>query len=225
MIDRSPSNGSSLKRRGSYASIHLSGTTATNRSSTRSPARRGLCIKGSSNTAAGGRCPCRKLLTRSRPQGGLPTGRGSMTILRLTITPTPWNGTSTSRTHIVDAIEYVLVTAFTAFRAAALESARSHGAGSPVVVHAGFWGCGAFGGHRVLMTTLQVLAAEMAGLHQIVLHTGAAAVSNVRRFLKEHLFDGSQRSRASTTTSASAFGRASSMNCDDHQCLVRYNQC
>jgi hypothetical protein len=95
----------------------------------------------------------------------------------------------------VDAIEYVLVTAFTAFRAAALESARSRGAGSPVVVHTGFWGCGAFGGHRVLMTTLQVLAAEMAGLHQIVLHTGdhtgAAAVSNVRRFLKEHLFDGS----------------------------------
>jgi Poly (ADP-ribose) glycohydrolase (PARG) len=121
--------------------------------------------------------------------------KAMMITTRVTITPTPWNGTSTSRTHIVDAIEYVLVTAFTAFRAAALESARSRGARSPVVVHTGFWGCGEFGGHRVLMTTLQVLAAEMAGLHQIVLHTGdhtgAAAVSKVRRFLKEHLFDGS----------------------------------
>jgi Poly (ADP-ribose) glycohydrolase (PARG) len=76
--------------------------------------------------------------------------KAMMITTRVTITPTPWNGTSTSRTHIVDAIEYVLVTAFTAFRAAALESARSRGAGSPVVVHTGFWGCGAFGGHRVL---------------------------------------------------------------------------
>jgi hypothetical protein len=118
-----------------------------------------------------------------------------MITTRLTITPTPSNGTSTSRTHIVDEIEYVIITAFTAFRAAVLESARSRGAGSPVVVHTGFWGCGAFGGHRVLMTTLQVLAAEMAGLHQIVLHTGdhtgAVAVSDVRRFLEDDLIDGS----------------------------------
>jgi hypothetical protein len=134
--------------------------------------------------------------------------KAMMTTSRVTITPTPWNGTSTSRAHIssshtaricsrrmnglygnafaranpdaerrattridpptithviamaapsggrgryrVDEIEHVLVTAFTAFRAAALESARSRGAGSPVVVHTGFWGCGAFGGHRVL---------------------------------------------------------------------------
>ncbi|MEX1263094.1 MAG: hypothetical protein WEE66_04010 [Actinomycetota bacterium] len=31
----------------------------------------------------------------------------------------------------------------------------------------GFWGCGAFGGDRLLMTTLQSLAAEMAGIHRL----------------------------------------------------------
>lgn len=72
-------------------------------------------------------------------------------------------------------IEHVLVTAFTAFRAAVLESARNRSGTCPVVVHSGFWGCGAFGGHRVLMATLQVLAAEMAGLERLVFHTGEAA--------------------------------------------------
>jgi Poly (ADP-ribose) glycohydrolase (PARG) len=94
-----------------------------------------------------------------------------------------------------DEIEHVLVTAFTAFHAAVLESVRARGAGTPVVVHTGFWGCGAFGGHRVLITTIQVLAAEMAGVSQIVFHTGdptgAAAIGDARRFIAEKLFDGS----------------------------------
>ena len=72
-------------------------------------------------------------------------------------------------------IEFVLSTAYTAFRAAVLESARSRGSDCPVAVHTGFWGCGAFGGHRVLMTTLQTLAAEMAGLE-------AHRLSHGRRF-------------------------------------------
>ena len=67
-------------------------------------------------------------------------------------------------------IEYVLRTAYTAFRAASLESARSRGSTSPFVVHTGFWGRGAFGGNRVLMTTLQVLAAEMADVSNRVSH-------------------------------------------------------
>jgi hypothetical protein len=41
-----------------------------------------------------------------------------------------------------------------------------------VAVHTGFWGCGAFGGNRVLMALLQVLAAGMAGLDALVFHTG-----------------------------------------------------
>lgn len=64
-------------------------------------------------------------------------------------------------------IEHVLSTAYTGFRAAALESK-----GRPVAVHTGFWGCGAFGGNRVLMATLQVLAAELAKTDSLVFHTG-----------------------------------------------------
>jgi Poly (ADP-ribose) glycohydrolase (PARG), Macro domain fold len=68
-------------------------------------------------------------------------------------------------------IRSILVTAFTGFRAAALESDRL-ASGAPVVVHSGFWGCGAFGGNRVLMSALQMAAARMAGLDRLVLHTG-----------------------------------------------------
>jgi hypothetical protein len=72
----------------------------------------------------------------------------------------------------IQEIEFVLATAYTAFRAAVLESARARGSDGPVVIHTGFWGCGAFGGDRTLMTTLQVIAGEMAGVERIVFHTG-----------------------------------------------------
>jgi len=71
-----------------------------------------------------------------------------------------------------DVIESILVTAYTGFRAAVLESARLRGEGTRVAVHTGYWGCGAFGGNRVLMALIQVVAAQMAGLDRIVFHTG-----------------------------------------------------
>ena len=69
-------------------------------------------------------------------------------------------------------IAHVLVTAFTGFRAAVIESGGTLDRSGPVVVHTGFWGCGAFGGDRVLMSLLQMLAAATAGVDQIVFHTG-----------------------------------------------------
>jgi hypothetical protein len=51
-----------------------------------------------------------------------------------------------------------------------LESARQFGP-RPVVVHTGFWGCGAFGGNRVLMSLVQMLAAQAAGVNALVYHT------------------------------------------------------
>lgn len=69
-------------------------------------------------------------------------------------------------------IEIILTTAYTGFRAAALESGDSLAA-----VHSGFWGCGAFGGNRVLMALLQVIAAGMAGVERLVFHTFDAAGS------------------------------------------------
>ena len=70
-------------------------------------------------------------------------------------------------------LEQILITAFTGFQAAALESHRLHGEAGHVVVHTGYWGCGAFGGNRVVMALLQILAARMAGVDRLVLHVGS----------------------------------------------------
>jgi Poly (ADP-ribose) glycohydrolase (PARG), Macro domain fold len=69
-------------------------------------------------------------------------------------------------------IELAIGTAYSGFRAAVLESRRTAGPDAPVAIHSGFWGCGAFGGNRVMMTLLQVLAADMAGVARLVLHVG-----------------------------------------------------
>jgi len=63
-------------------------------------------------------------------------------------------------------------TAYSGFRAAVLESRRTAGPDALVAIHSGFWGCGAFGGNRVMMTLLQVLAADLAGVARLVLHVG-----------------------------------------------------
>jgi hypothetical protein len=91
----------------------------------------------------------------------------------------------------IDEIELVLSTAFTGFRAAALESERDRGVGVRVAVHTGYWGCGAFGGNRVLMALLQVVAARLAGLDLLVFHTGdsggSAPIEDATRLLREDL--------------------------------------
>ncbi len=68
-----------------------------------------------------------------------------------------------------------LTTAFTGFSAAVAESRRAMGPGVAVAVHSGFWGCGAFGGNRTLMALLQWIAADMAGIDLLVLHTADPA--------------------------------------------------
>jgi hypothetical protein len=69
-------------------------------------------------------------------------------------------------------IRLAISTAYSGFRAAVLESRRSAGPDALVVIHSGFWGCGAFGGNRVMMTLLQLLAADMAGVAGLVFHVG-----------------------------------------------------
>jgi hypothetical protein len=88
-------------------------------------------------------------------------------------------------------IETILVTAYSGFRAAALESQRGGGPATPVVVHTGFWGCGAFGGDRRLMAMLQALAAGMAGLDRLVFHAfdpaGAKTLQDALGLMNENL--------------------------------------
>lgn len=64
-------------------------------------------------------------------------------------------------------ILYILITAYTGFSAAKAESERLIPDCSRTVIHTGFWGCGAFGGNRKLMTILQSLAGDLAGVETV----------------------------------------------------------
>jgi len=75
-----------------------------------------------------------------------------------------------SGTYTRDDIYDILTTAFTGFRAACLES-QQIASGTQTTIHTGFWGCGAFGGNRVLMALLQLLAAHLAQANRLVFHT------------------------------------------------------
>jgi len=64
-------------------------------------------------------------------------------------------------------ILHILTTAYTGFSAARVESQRLVPTASRTVIHTGFWGCGAFGGNRTLMTILQNLASDLAGVEVV----------------------------------------------------------
>lgn len=86
-------------------------------------------------------------------------------------------------------IERILVTAYTGFSAAVAESERMK-PGALVAVHTGYWGCGAFGGNRVLMSMLQIVAAGMAGLDRLVFYTadaGDASLVEAQRLIRDEL--------------------------------------
>lgn len=80
--------------------------------------------------------------------------------------PAYGSGRYTSNTII-----FILSTAYSGFSAVLDESQLSLNA-STVRIHSGFWGCGAYGGNRVLMLLLQMVAARLAGIDQITFHTG-----------------------------------------------------
>jgi hypothetical protein len=63
-------------------------------------------------------------------------------------------------------LDHILATAYTGFAAAVAESARLWPRTS-VEIRTGFWGCGAFGGNRLVMTSLQLLAARLAGIARV----------------------------------------------------------
>jgi hypothetical protein len=65
-----------------------------------------------------------------------------------------------------DVLVQILVTAYTGFAAAVSETERLW-PGTPTEVRTGFWGCGAFGGNRHVMTILQLAAAGLAGVSRV----------------------------------------------------------
>lgn len=84
-----------------------------------------------------------------------------------------------------DTIAHVLATAITTFSAARVVSEHLRGEGVRVVMHSGFWGCGAFGGNRLLMPALQMLAARRAGLDRLDMHSlGLGGPEAMRRSMQ-----------------------------------------
>ena len=73
-------------------------------------------------------------------------------------------------------MQQILITAYTGFLAAKAESGRLTQGDSKTVINTGFWGCGAFGGNRRLMTILQCLASEIAGVDIVFWSTSEAGV-------------------------------------------------
>lgn len=73
--------------------------------------------------------------------------------------------------YSAEEIRAVLRTAYAGFRAACLESLRLAPAVGGCAISTGFWGCGAYGGNRILMTVLQAIAGAMAGVDRLVFHT------------------------------------------------------
>ena len=74
----------------------------------------------------------------------------------------------------IEEIEYILITAFTGFSAAYIESQLGFTQQKSTIIHTGFWGCGAYGGNRILMALLQLLAARLSRVKCLVFHTGDA---------------------------------------------------
>jgi hypothetical protein len=93
-------------------------------------------------------------------------------------------------TYQREEIELILETAYTGFMAAKMES----GTPDRAVIHTGFWGCGAFGGNRVLMAMLQIIAAHFAGIDAIAFHTfnkdGTRALADAQSLLGPFMIDG-----------------------------------
>jgi hypothetical protein len=90
-------------------------------------------------------------------------------------------------------IELALSAAFTGFRAAVMESRRlrpESPSSAPVDIHTGSWGCGVFGGNPVMMTTVQSLAAVMAGATRIVFHVGDSSGRGPAEAARELLLHG-----------------------------------
>ena len=89
-------------------------------------------------------------------------------------------------TYSDETIEYILSTAVTGFAAARSESLQN--GATQVTIHTGFWGCGAYGGNRILMTSLQIIAANLAGIDRLIFHTvkseGAEAVQQALNYLR-----------------------------------------
>jgi Poly (ADP-ribose) glycohydrolase (PARG) len=72
--------------------------------------------------------------------------------------------------YSIEELRFLLQTAYTAFLAAREETNRLW-PGQLMEVRSGFWGCGAFGGNRLITVMVQTMAARLAGVDRLCLHS------------------------------------------------------
>ena len=81
----------------------------------------------------------------------------------------PYGGTGRYNSAEIAGILHTAEVGFAAVRRAMFQDDFTD---TPAVIHSGYWGCGAYGGHRVLMILLQCIAAAACGIQRLVLHAG-----------------------------------------------------
>jgi hypothetical protein len=89
-------------------------------------------------------------------------------------------------TYTREQIDYVLAAAHTGFLAAQRESATIQPTCARTEIHTGFWGCGAFGGNRTLMTILQALSGALAGVELVFWSFDPAGIGVVEKALRQY---------------------------------------
>lgn len=89
---------------------------------------------------------------------------------------------SRNRIYIRSEIDLALRTAYSGFRAVVLSSIMNDKSINSVVLHTGNWGCGAYGGNRQLMLSIQMMAACMAGISKVVFYCGTDSREDVTDF-------------------------------------------
>jgi len=82
--------------------------------------------------------------------------------------------------YTYEEIRYILDTAYSGFKAVVRESGSTSS-----IIHTGYWGCGAYGGNKILMTWLQIVAARLAGVNQLVFHTGEPDYGELKKSWNE----------------------------------------
>ncbi|MCA9174821.1 MAG: hypothetical protein KDB14_10095 [Planctomycetales bacterium] len=89
---------------------------------------------------------------------------------------------SGNRVYTRGEIKFAIRTAYSGFRALILASGYANSAVRPIVLHTGNWGCGAYGGNRQLMVSVQIMAARLAGISRVVFHCGANSTASIEEY-------------------------------------------
>jgi hypothetical protein len=106
-------------------------------------------------------------------------------------------------TYTRQQINYILQACYTAYSAAKtlanvtyrLKYGRISNTQLKTHIHTGWFGCGAYGGNRSIMIILQIVAAKMAGIDEVIFHTVTDSCQQEKRVANvwlKNMFDSGQ---------------------------------